>query len=293
MAISRHAGDGSRSFALSGLTAPDGRLDRGLRRGLLQPAPDAELNDGKVVLHFSGSWTNKEIEAPPDLLDRFLLLHGADDGQILDFVRRFGPIFCCREHGLPMTHWTLGGPKIRIHQGLYLLDADIDSQGYYSEPVRTWRTLSQMAQSLLQIFAALRLGTGPEENDSRNAWELFLLPEDVTEMPRADYSQVQILTDSWMMLGDVRPRLARDAWRSPALLAGRRTSIELEGWNVLGAAAIGLLSVIADAPHVATCSHCGKVYTPTRRPARGRRSYCPECRGKHAASTAYKRGLND
>jgi hypothetical protein len=58
--------------------------------------------------------------------------------------------------------------------------------------------------------------------------------------------------------------------------------------SLLAALACQLAFAIARGESLFLCSACSQPYTPTRRPAAGRRHYCPEC-GQRAASRDYAR----
>jgi predicted RNA-binding Zn-ribbon protein involved in translation (DUF1610 family) len=55
-----------------------------------------------------------------------------------------------------------------------------------------------------------------------------------------------------------------------------------------GALALQLAFAVASSEGVTTCFACGRFYTPSRRPAAGRRSFCPDC-GLRAAWRTSKR----
>lgn len=59
-----------------------------------------------------------------------------------------------------------------------------------------------------------------------------------------------------------------------------------------GVAAIQTAQIAAGAPLHASCSECGSIYQPSRRPPKNRRRYCPRCRelgeAQRHASAAYR-----
>lgn len=53
--------------------------------------------------------------------------------------------------------------------------------------------------------------------------------------------------------------------------------------------ALGEILAPADGVHFAECSICGRIFEPERKPAEGRRCYCPDCRGSAAMWRLLKR----
>jgi hypothetical protein len=91
----------------------------------------------------------------------------------------------------------------------------------------------------------------------------------------------------WLNWGRARPQID---WE------GSTPTIELTTGGIwpmyadrlAGALALQLAYAVASSEGVATCFACGRFYTPTRRPAAGRRSFCPDC-GLRAAWRTSKR----
>lgn len=77
------------------------------------------------------------------------------------------------------------------------------------------------------------------------------------------------LVDDLMRLGGVR--LGFD-WTD------RLPEVNLEAGGLLGAIAIELAFAVSRASGFAICSECDDVYTPSRRPVEGKRSYCQSCK---------------
>src|ERR1700682_234453 len=75
--------------------------------GQLQvPSPRVEVAGDRLIVPGrapDGDSDWKAVEAPDDLLRRFVALTGAKDEKILGFARRWGLLGLC-EHGLPSEH---------------------------------------------------------------------------------------------------------------------------------------------------------------------------------------------
>jgi len=98
---------------------------------------------------------------------------------------------------------------------------------------------------------------------------------------------VSYAVNCWLNWGRARPQIDWD---------GPTPTIELTTGGILpmyadrlsGALALQLAYAVASSEGVATCFACGRFYTPVRRPAAGRRSFCPAC-GVRAAWRTSKR----
>jgi len=98
---------------------------------------------------------------------------------------------------------------------------------------------------------------------------------------------VSYAVNCWLNWGRARPQIDWD---------GPTPTIELTTGGILpmyvdrlsGALALQLAYAVASSEGVATCFACGRFYTPVRRPAAGRRSFCPAC-GLRAAWRTSKR----
>jgi len=98
---------------------------------------------------------------------------------------------------------------------------------------------------------------------------------------------VSYAVNGWLNWGRARPQIDWD---------GPTPTIELTTGGILpmyadrlsGALALQLAYAVASSEGVATCFACGRFYTPLRRPAAGRRSFCQAC-GLRAAWRTSKR----
>jgi hypothetical protein len=136
-------------------------------------------------------------------------------------------------------------------------------------------------------------------HERKNIWEhLFAdLESDSTDMAMRPPRKAETLTrqrafvsyavNCWLNWGRARPQID---WHGPT------PTIELTTGGIMpmyadrlsGALALQLAYAVASSEGVATCFACGRFYTPARRPAAGRRSFCQAC-GLRAAWRTSKR----
>jgi hypothetical protein len=98
---------------------------------------------------------------------------------------------------------------------------------------------------------------------------------------------VTFAVNGWLEWGRARPQVI---WNSPTPTIELTTGGFLAADRLLGALALQLTYVVASSEGVATCFACGRFYTPRRRPAARRRSFCPDC-GLRAAWRISKRAI--
>jgi hypothetical protein len=112
-------------------------------------------------------------------------------------------------------------------------------------------------------------------------------PQGKGEMLTRQRAFVSYAVNCWLNWGRARPQMDWD---------GPTPTIELTTGGILpmyadrlsGALGLQLAYAVASSEGVATCFACGRFYTPVRRPAAGRRSFCPAC-GLRAAWRTSKR----
>lgn len=199
----------------------------------------------------------------------------------VNFVRRYGVPGLCERHGLPLRSWHVD-PRCR--------------RGGECE---VWRPLP--VEEVLRIARAVRgmivlsVNLENEETATREQWERFLR----AHLPRAEHEKVSewasdhaqagteeqyrrltLYLDEWAQDGGIRLRVRR-----------REGAFRVEPWHrntLLGAISRQLfLTVVGDAG-IAVCHGCGAIFTPSRKPAKGRRSWCQKC-GKGSDYKAAKR----
>jgi len=192
------------------------------------------------------------------LLDEFGALAEASDDAILRFAQRWGLLSLC-EHELPDTH----------NPGRY------GCRPSERESLAVWRHFSRAAGAIVSIAAALHQGEDPRPQDWAAVYERS--GQDAPWWDSGadfDAHPLSLVVNEWLVLGDVRPALR---WR-----AGSDPEIFLQpgsGTSLFGAIARELAFVVSRVDGLAVCSGCGAGFVPKRRPAAGRRSWCPACKG--------------
>jgi hypothetical protein len=98
---------------------------------------------------------------------------------------------------------------------------------------------------------------------------------------------VSYAVNCWLNWGRARPQIEWDG-PTPTIALTTGGLMPMYADRLSGALALQLAYAVASSEGVATCFACGRFYTPTRRPAAGRRSFCPDC-GLRAAWRTSKR----
>jgi hypothetical protein len=264
----------------------------------------------------------------PGLLEQFVGLSDASDEDILRYARHWGVLVICRhglpashsEHCRPMTlsgrgryvFWEpLASWRYFARHAKRVLE--IAAATYNGQVMESAVT----AQLFPMPPPATRSGDAPVVRRRRDKTvrfdrSLYLLHErkNIFEHWFADIlesgstgpasrppGKTQTLTrqrafvtyavNCWLNWGRARPQIDWD---------GPTPTIELTTGGILpmyadrlsGALALQLAYAVASSEGVATCFACGRFYTPARRPAAGRRSFCPAC-GVRAAWRTSKR----
>jgi hypothetical protein len=251
--------------------------------------------DGDRLVWPEHRWVERAGE---DCDERFLLrfanLADAKDEEILQFARKWGVLELCA-HGLPATHQPLRLPMTRwkppapcegqrrVHGGVELC----------AEPLDSWRYFAGQASALLLLLSDLRRGDGQAPDLGPVLFDLVpprLRPQgspssargrEVTgSLPR--YGRIGPITvrlppagfaalcvRRWLQLGDVQVVYS---WRQEG------PSLEYGSHTLFGALALQLAATTTTGD-IYMCSGHGGLYKRTgRRPPRGGRNYCPDCR---------------
>jgi len=210
------------------------------------------------------------------MLDRFIGIESAAD--VLAFAKRHGVLGICEAHSLPGSpHTPL--PRLRLHpvEEVFCSPKALDKTGRrYSEPLRVWFELARQARSLWLIAEAVQGGKPGKAEDWRIVFEDASAGE-ITGLARRTKTSRHLLSlalTNWLAVGGVGLGFSWYADR-PEVVANRGT---------FGEIAIQLATAIADRPAPLICTGCGKSYQPKRRPTRGHRNFCPECRGANIDS---------
>ena len=203
------------------------------------------------------------------LLEDFIRLVDGPPEKILSFAQKRGVLmYCARHRG-----------AIGYHPDCY----DIRPEG--TEPLIAWYRMAKKARAILKIASNLHNGRCGNDEDWLDAvpgpltkwWDSEgNLVEGGRSWERsieADRFHVEMIIRDWAFGGRVGFVFE---WRQ------QRPSVSLYGLGLLGTLAIELQYAVANTSGnaMAICDGCGSPYLPTRKPARGRRKYCPNCKGE-------------
>lgn len=230
----------------------------------------------KVVKGESGErlvgWTRPEIpDSPPyewesitatddgEMFDRFLELSDPDTpDDALDFVRRYGVPDLTAEKPLPLNEVVRMSTDARM---LMILAVGLEQGERQGADV--WRKL------LDAHFPNADKEAVSERADSHAEQDL-----------EAQRLYLTWYLDDWLRDGGIRLKVARQDGAFRVKPAHRNT--------LLGALARQLFLIIVGDAGIAVCHGCGTIFTPNRKPAKGRRSWCEDC-GKGSDYKAAKR----
>lgn len=299
-------------WQLAGITTATGDLDRPVV-GTRWPVPATVALDGHRL-----QWRIDDPDEPwrtadpgPNLLARFASLAGAPAERIASYARHWGTLGTC-VHGLPAVH---NSADTCIPWGEW---EDASGDHWQWEPIGVWRHYARQAGALLGIAAALhegRLGRAEdwlvvhewyrpegEDGDFREAslrdvdptsgrlpegpppqaarwWLTGEFSEFWDNSIASDWRMLTARVQKWLRLGDVRPFLE---WRDGAV------QIALGGRGLFGDLGVQLALAVTKTEGFATCSSCGNLYVPTRRPRAGQSHYCDTCRGPDGRRAAWR-----
>lgn len=260
-----------------------------------------EVDRARDCLVWRWGGEGREVSVGPGLLTDFAPLASAPAEQILGYARQWGVLDVC-EHGLPRSHRPPPATP-----GFRALDEGCERLGYqaglpgwkqeYWEPLESWRQLADRVQTILNAAEALyRNGSLPGDD-----WQVVAgLGREPIGFGAGGFADAPATGNEWMLgnavselleIGDIRPALAwnnGEGWR-----LSLRTSGGLASSDLFGALSTQVLYAVARTDGLTTCSACRQAYVPSRRPAEGRRRYCPTCRrsgaDKRDASRVYYR----
>jgi len=285
----------------------------------------AEVREGWLVYPRNGTW--RDVTAGKGLLDDFLRLSAASDEAIARFAERWGPLFVCDEHMLPVWHRR---PSRRVSS--YRECGGVEVDGDPATPLVTWRYWSRQALAVLRLGAALRANAEGSDDD----WEA--IGDEELESWRWDVRQLRPYSPPrrdadgrlWVTTPDYGQSLlnAKAAWRREMRAAaaarnfrvdtGRgdlvnaiRTWLEfgdvvpvfvwprkgpdvlMGGAGVFAAVGLQVMMAVSRSDGLASCTACGRPYVPRRRLAANRRHYCEDCAASGApvrdAAAAYRK----
>lgn len=211
-----------------------------------------------------------------ETFSQFIDLANATDPEVLEYAKRWGMLFLCKQHLTPAGHNLDCEPL----QGRGR--SEIHEEG---EPVKAWKLWAQQARSILYISQKLDdnllgksedwqilYGTGYGYGPLRLPWHYPDYQERYSEKKEikkrnAEKTDIAHLINEWLAASGVRPNME---WQS------RIPLITLSGYGLFGALAVHLLE-LSGRYVLAGCSECHKFYHPTRRPKATQRRYCPDC----------------
>lgn len=260
------------------------------------------------------------------LLEQFVAVGDAPDEDIVRYARHWGVLAICT-HGLPASHDPRCAPmELPSRHGLVFWEP-VQSWRFFSRHAQAMLEIAVATQNAQVVESAaaqlLRRPPRPKggvappraasgrrnepidlamllevlhDRKNKNPWEhtfnvieAHLLSKGRSS--RKEHALVQqralvtFAVNRWLDWGRVRPHVV---WNGPTPTIELTAGGLLEADRLLGALALQLAYVVASSEGVATCFACGRFYTPRRRPAAGRRSFCPAC-GLRAAWRASKR----
>lgn len=272
-----------------------------------------ELIDGRIHLDRAGN----SVRLTRGVLDAFISLQDATDGEIVDFVRRWGGLSLCRCGVRPFQHRAVDGCEGGWSPGS-AWPRDDDHE--IVEPLTAWKLYIDRAAAIVGL-GALTASTPEDESLHGPAWDALiddllrnpsgseLLPDWRCQryehgqpcdhgVPAPDAHRLCGLDRHWRCPDCGQPRCWRpsglgvfeigevvDEWMA---LAGVRLRF---GWpydpptirlvdqseGLLGFIATQIALVLSTPHGLALCSSCGRPYSPSRKPATGRAHYCPAC----------------
>jgi hypothetical protein len=234
----------------------------------------------------------KKVTPTADLLDLFVRLSSADDERVLTFARTYGVLRLCEQHKLPVSHLRQVGDSY-LSGGGYPCEplggykhAYVPT-AYFKESAMMYRAVLNIARRLGDGVAgtyedwvvldpdfarapASTVGMGLKLNDVLRD---ETPPEELVDIDRETLTDI---LNQWLDIADVRFRIDWTKGPAPEFSVGVHT---------LFAALVTGLTMTLTRGGLATCSACGRAYTPKRRPAASRSNYCNEPGCKRVRAT--------
>ncbi len=265
------------------LTDPDSlRLARPVSADRLAIPPNTEIKGARFRFQWWRDPTTRRLvprmgTIPSDLLEAFV--SATSDASLTHFAKCWGPLGLFE---ITAVRWEVDveatGPSVAPH----------------FEPIDAWRYFRRVMASLLTIAAALREGAPIERHAlAPLEWKGALELSNIAAFDKWSPAQRRHLAMD--ALCHWTSRLVADCGLRPTLALGDRPdgfnlvfsdlrgdlSVFPYGMSLFGALTLQLLTAITGSGF-ATCSGCGALFVPRRRPAFGRRRYCKQC-GQRAA----------
>lgn len=222
------------------------------------------VDDGVLTYDLDATEARAGIAvADRGLLEDFLRLDGADDMAFALFADSHGVLGLC-SHGAVYTACPVAG---READELTAIDNPSDH-----EPLSVWR---EWVATAVRLYACARQlqGPNPLNADQRR----LLYDEDFSPPPslHADRQMVAAALSAWLEKGDARLLVT---WPVQATLPVLAIGAPIPDRGVFAALGLQLAMAAGRAEGLSTCTSCGVLFAPTRRPRAGQRTFCPACR---------------
>ena len=198
-----------------------------------------------------------------EMLDYFTRIKDGDG--VLRFAKRYGTLSLCR-HGY-YRHEDVKEcpepPTSRFHLRGY------EEALLCKEPLSGWFRHVEVFNSVLRVGAALHSNEIPSAADWQiiQADELLGYPLRRLASP-PDWKSLGYVLNTLLQAGNVSPEVSTQDGRPKITFGG-------DTWSTLGFQVA--LSVTGEG-RTAVCDGCNRVYPRTRKPQRGRRSFCQVCK---------------
>lgn len=239
--------------------------------------PDSAVLDGDEIRFVRSSEGPLKWVSPSEwgLAGEFAALADAREIQILVFAEEWGPLNVSRHH-----LWQVGSDGLSAEE--------LSGEGSDREPIVLWRRTAEAIKAMLRMGIGLRQGRpmaradwwacfrpvelpgAPYDADNYPLpWEFFIGARDFDlRLQRAAF---QRLVDDWVTALKIRPWLSwgREDDPSPHLVLTQGSLLE----SVLA----HTLFAITGTHTLETCSACGRLFKPKRRPRGEERRYCEDC----------------
>lgn len=225
---------------------------------------DVAVNDGVLSYDLAATEARAGIAvAESGLLEDFLRLDGAEDAAFARFADTHGVLGLC-SHGAVHTACPVAG---RSAGELTAIDNPTDH-----EALDVWR---QWVAHAVRLYAYSRQLQGPNPLSAEQ--RRLLYDEDFGPPPslHADRQMVAAALSSWLETGDARLLVT---WPGQATLPVLAIGAPIPDRGVFAALGLQLAMAAGRAEGLSTCTSCGVLFAPTRRPRAGQRTFCPACR---------------
>lgn len=256
----------------------------------------------------------------PAMLLEFLSLADGEDADVLEYAKRWGVLYMCKEHSIPNCLYPcvpyqneVTDEDKRTFQRMSEEDGPIAQHVVnryqpIGEPVAEWRRWSRIIGTILDIREKVSEGKIGSDNQwrglAKDRWfdprpEDHLLDRGTAARNGREtaiaYEKYMVAASISLLLriGNVHPQMTWDGVQPEFTLTGvarrsRHQSRPPVGVEMFGALAVQLLEN-AGRYVVTCCSGCLRFYDATpsnkgeRRPKAGQARYCKECRDNNAA----------